>query len=150
MSQPGTIAAIVDQYHASNELENCTMNEAVKFGSYMASLGMPYDSLVAIQTNAAMTPADETPLQNLQAMGVSGDDSRMYIFGKAAGRAFNIALSKQLIAGFDGVLSFTKLYDDRNPGSIAADAAAAVMNVPSTQAVIVADLNGLKKAAGLF
>lgn len=146
---PGTIAAIVEQYQSTNPIENCTINEAKKFADYVASLGMPYDSLVAIQTNATQTPADEIPVVQLQSMGVGGDDNRLYIFGKTGPTGHNIGLSKALIAGLDGVLSFTKLWADRNPGSSPAEAAAAVLSVPSTAAAITADLNKLKASAGL-
>ena len=148
-AMPGTPAAIAEQYRASNPMENCTINEATAFGAYMASLGMPYDSLVAIETNATQSPANEIPLPQLQSMGISGDSERMYIFGKVAGVGHNIGLSKALIAGLDGVASFTKLWADMHPGSSQAEAAAAVLSVPSTAAAITADLNKLKASAGL-
>lgn len=149
MTQAGTPQAFIESLQAPNFLENISTQKALKFGAYLGSLGLGFDSIVAIQGQPGTDGAQEFALANLAAAGIS-QDVALYLFGKNGGDYHNVALGVQLIAGIDPINSYIKLYADRNPGSTIGQAMGALFQLNVVHDPVVKALSKLKADTGIF
>jgi hypothetical protein len=147
-AQPGTPQAFLNSLIAPNAQENISINGALKYASFLAQLGLGYDSIVAQQTDQGDGPANEYPIAQLKAMAVDASVP-ICMNGIAKGTQYNIGLETILIAGFDGLNTYQKIYALRNPGASEGDALAALVNLPIVAGPMVDTLNKLKASAGL-
>lgn len=142
---------LVSKFAAPDPGENCSIKEAQDFASYLASVGMPFTEVVALQgTESGPVGADEAKIAYLQAMGVT--DEPLYLWGKIGAddsHMYNIAKERALIANANGENAFAEIWGEHNQGHTQADAFAAIFNVPTVAALAFAELNRLKSAAGL-
>lgn len=156
MSTPQQIQQLIEKYTAPNSAENCTIAEAQAFAAYMASVGMPYDTLIAQQTGGM--PADAVALSVLLAKGVpsnvpllcvgenqqaSPDGADPLVIGET------IALERARLAALDGANGFTALYVQRHPGATRESAIAAAAQLPVVKDSLPSILEALKTKAGV-
>jgi hypothetical protein len=150
-AQPGTPAYLVQSLTANNPMANISMNKATAFNVYRTALGLGYTSMVVQQTNATTSGDGVFTFPVLAAMGVSGDAAICCLgITPSAPQGENIAQAIQLIAGFDGMNSYFKLYAIEHPGTTNAQALGDLVNQPVIGGPLIQQLDALKTSNGLI
>jgi hypothetical protein len=139
---------------AANPAQNISINAANNFQAYLTSLNLAFTSMYAISPNS-QGPAGQYTIPQLLAVGID-PNAPIFLQGTTVSTAGNmvgrtksnvIALCVALIAGFDGVESYIKLFNDFNSGTSVEDAENALENnMPAVDEEIVTTLNSYKTA----
>lgn len=147
-AQPGTFAALEQSLQAPNFQDNTSIQMALGYNAWATELGIGFDALVVEQSHGN-DPTNEFPISQIQVMGIN-QQTPLYVLGIKDNVRYTVALELLRIAGMDGMNSYTAVYAIRKPGSSAADALAALTQVPVIRDPMVTKLNQLKKFNGLL